>query len=103
MGVKSIYVLLYLGDNKETHKQNSRKSQENAGTVPGQSWDNPRIQSCENCVSVFPCLFFLVFSGHIFTVISKSITRTKKIYRNKIPRVVKCPARNALHNFIVQK
>ena len=44
LGVKIAYVLplkFALGQKEETHQQNGRKSQENAGTVLGQSRDNP--------------------------------------------------------------
>ena len=41
VGVKFVYVLPFLGQKGKHINKNSRKSQENAGTVPGQSWDNP--------------------------------------------------------------
>ena len=52
-GGEIVYVFPFFMGKRETHKQNSQKSQEKAGRVPG--------QSRENFVCVFSCL--LVFPG----------------------------------------
>ena len=41
VGLKFAYVLLCSWGTRETQNKIARKSQENAGTVPGQSRDNP--------------------------------------------------------------
>ena len=48
-------VAFFLGTKRKQINKIPRKSQENAGTIPGQSRDNPG-QSCENVVYVFCCL-----------------------------------------------
>ena len=57
-GSNCLCVPLFPGEKGKHINKIPRKSQEKAGTVPGQSRDNPG-QSCENFVYVFPCL--LVF------------------------------------------
>ena len=55
--IKFVYASPFCWGKLETHIKIPRKPQENAGTVPGQSWDNPGTipRYFYLCISCFQC------------------------------------------------